>query len=384
VDTEPEAALAWCQKAIAAVEPVHVKDRKHVTVRHCLGGAYAVRAQALTRLNRRAEAREAWDRARALDPQLVPERDEPGRKPATAAEYVNRGVGHSRQGELDQAIADYTQALKLDPKLAVAYRNRGRDHAALGQHDRAIADFTASIRLEPEKTNAYVDRARCHLQKGEHDRAIADYSEAIRRDPKNGFAYSGRGQAHLDKEDFDRAIADLTQAIRLNVNDSAAYFYRGHAHAAKDDYDKAVADFTHTIRLDPQNSRAYSSRGHAYTEPKDNALAVADFQTALRLDADNADAHAGLAWLLATCPDAMLRDGRKALEHARKACELTGWKEPVHLDRLAAAYAETGDFKEAVKWLQQALASPGYPKDERDRARQRLKLYQAGKPYRDE
>jgi hypothetical protein len=78
-----------------------------------------------------------------------------------------------------------------------------------------------------------------------------------------------------------------------------------------------------------------------------------------------------------------LRDGKKAVEHATKACELTGWNEATSLDNLAAAYAECRDFTMAVMWQKKALEL-GFPDKEKVKARQRLKLYEAGKPYRDE
>lgn len=79
-----------------------------------------------------------------------------------------------------------------------------------------------------------------------------------------------------------------------------------------------------------------------------------------------------------------MRDGKKAVEHAKQGCELSNWKDPFQLDILAAAYAESGQFEEAVKWQKKSLESPDYPREELERAQERLKLYEQGKAYRDE
>jgi WD40 repeat protein/tetratricopeptide (TPR) repeat protein len=109
------------------------------------------------------------------------------------------------------------------------------------------------------------------------------------------------------------------------------------------------------------------------------AQMVAAYEQWLRLSPDSVDAHSGLAWLLATCPVDEIRDGAKAIEHARKACELTDWEN--HADILAAAYAETGDFDSAVKYQKKAIEA-----EEHERwhpyMEELLKLYQSGKPYR--
>ena len=90
-----------------------------------------------------------------------------------------------------------------------------------------------------------------------------------------------------------------------------------------------------------------------------------------------------LAWLLATSPDAALRDGRKAVEYAAKACALTGYRRASNLDTLAAAHAENGDFKSAVRWQERAMrALPAQPAEQIADYRERLKLYEQGKPYR--
>jgi hypothetical protein len=89
----------------------------------------------------------------------------------------------------------------------------------------------------------------------------------------------------------------------------------------------------------------------------------------------------GRAWLRATCPEGRYRDGRKAVEDARKACDLSEWKNPNDLDTLAAAYAEAGDFTQAIKYQKQALDSPESRYDED--GRKRLKLYESGQAYRE-
>lgn len=96
---------------------------------------------------------------------------------------------------------------------------------------------------------------------------------------------------------------------------------------------------------------------------------------------DKAQLRNFLAWLLATCPDATVRDGARAIVLARRACESDGWKTAAYIDTLAAAYAETGDFKEAENWMLKALEkSTG---KEPDALRQHLESFRAGKPWRE-
>lgn len=96
---------------------------------------------------------------------------------------------------------------------------------------------------------------------------------------------------------------------------------------------------------------------------------------------DSAFLHNNKAWLLATCPDDAVRDGALAVEHATTACELTSWTNFAYVDTLAAAYAEAGDFELAVKWQEEAIRLGGgaYADD----LQKRLRLFKAGKPYRE-
>ena len=96
------------------------------------------------------------------------------------------------------------------------YWERGLAYENKGEHDRAIADFTEAIRLDPKYDIEYYGRGLAYENKGDYDKAIPDYTEAIRLDPKDARAYWGRGVAYGKKDEIDKAITDLTEAIRLD------------------------------------------------------------------------------------------------------------------------------------------------------------------------
>jgi tetratricopeptide (TPR) repeat protein len=121
-----------------------------------------------------------------------------------------------------------------------------------------------------------------------------------------------------------------------------------------------------------------------------SAASSGDYKTALEVvdqqlasSPNDANSHNNKAWLLATCPSEEFRDGEAAVEHATKACELTGWAFAGFIDTLAAAHAEAGDFEAAAEWQQKAIDADttGVYRDE---FRERLVLFQSGKPYRED
>ena len=160
-----------------------------------------------------------------------------------------------------------------------------------------------------------------------------------------------------------------------------AYNNRGTAWRAKKEYDKAVSDHNIALRLAPNDPTAYLDRGIAWKKMGEFERALEDYRQAVHLDPKCADAWNGRAWVQATCPDDKYLNGQSAYEAAVRSCELTGWKQPNHLDTLAAAYAESGDFKHAVEWQTKAIDLADDA--QKDAFHARLQLYQAKKPYRD-
>ncbi len=126
------------------------------------------------------------------------------------------------------------------------------------EYDKAIADYNEAIRLDPKNTTAYTSRAFAWGHKNEYDKAIADYNEVIRLDPKNAAAYSFRAFAWDQKKEHDRAIADYNESIRLDPKNAATYTSRAFAWIQKEEYVKAIADYNEVIRLEPQNAGAYN------------------------------------------------------------------------------------------------------------------------------
>lgn len=169
-----------------------------------------------------------WSNCTAADPhrkiagctRILQDRGEIAKSRAIA--YYNRGLAHYAKGDIDRAIADYNEALRLDPNYASAFENRGWAWIHKGNLDRSIADYNEAIRLDPKLSVAYSGRGIVWYAAGDLDRAIADYNEAIRLDPKFVLAHINRGVAFLYGGSIARAQADFLQASMLNRKDAYA------------------------------------------------------------------------------------------------------------------------------------------------------------------
>lgn len=302
--------------------------------------------------------------------------------PGVSSNWYGRAAVWYAKGEIENTIKDATEAIRLDPTCA-AYIIRGAALSSKGDLDAAIKDYTEAIRLNPKEAAAYSNRGVALQSKGDSDAAIKDLTEAIKLDSKLYAAYNNRGVFLISKGDLDAAIKDYTEAIRLDPKNAIAYNNCGFAHRLKGDLDAVIEDYTEVIRLDPKDATAYHNRGSALSDKGDFDSAIKDYTEAIRLDPKNTDASWGLAWFYATCPDAKHRDGKKAVELATKACELSAWKTWYYVATLAAAYAESDDWENAVKYQEMAIEMATH---ERNKAtgRERLELYKKKVPYRQE
>ena len=134
--------------------------------------------------------------------------------------YYNRGIGYEQSDQYDLAIADYSQALSLDPAYRDAYNNRGNAYQDKSLHDLAIADYNQALRLDPNYAKAYNNRGRSYRYKGLYDLAVADATHALQIDPNYRTAYVNRGVAYLCLGRFAEAGQDLAHALSLRSADT--------------------------------------------------------------------------------------------------------------------------------------------------------------------
>jgi tetratricopeptide (TPR) repeat protein len=205
----------------------------------------------------------------------------------------------------------------------------------------ATAHFSKLIGEKPEDETLLLIRGVLHQKAGEYDKAIDDFSEVLKIDSRNRMAYSNRAIAWKQKGQLELALGDYNEALRLDPKSALTWHNRGAVWASEGNFKRAAADFREAIRLDPELPDAFNA----------------------------------LAWIQATCNDNEVRNGKEALENARRACELCGYRRWTCLGTLAAAHAELGNFEEAVQWEQKCLAlAPG---DRQNEIREQLVNYQA-------
>src|SRR5262249_36084768 len=109
-------------------------------------------------------------------------------------------------------------AKPVNAKIA-ALTASGNQAALKGDLDSAVRDFSEAIRIDPKYPDSYLERGQVFFKIGDTERAIADYSAALAREPRHGAALRARGMAHLYLGKTDLALADLTKAIELGEHD---------------------------------------------------------------------------------------------------------------------------------------------------------------------
>ena len=194
-----------------------------------------------------AEATAATTAVSVATPTPVPI---PTRRLSEAEDHIIAGNDFAMQGRFEEAIAEYDQAVSLDPQLAMAYGNRGAAYNDLGQHERAIQDHTEAIRLDPQNALTYDNRGVAYGKLGQFGRAVQDLDEAIRLDPTFAMAFNNRGIAYDNLDQIARAVEDYDEAIRLNPQLALAYLSRASAYIDLNKPDQARADLDIACGLD--------------------------------------------------------------------------------------------------------------------------------------
>ena len=221
----------------------------------------------------------------------------------TLAITTNNDMAHNslgdlflRRGELDSAISHFEAALEIRSRTAAAHYNLGG----------ALIENTLAAAL---------------TRKGRLNEAIGHYEKAVKLRPGYGDPYLNLGSVLFQQGRIDDAIAQWQKALATQPNDAGFHTALGNAFLQRGLQKDAIAEYEHAARISPHDPLARNN----------------------------------LAWLLATSFDASIRDGNRAIEVAKQTVQLSGGKDPNYLRTLAAAYAEIGQFSEAIATAEQAI-----------------------------
>lgn len=204
-------------------------------------------------------------------------------KELTAVEYFERAFQNHESNNLESAILDYDEAIRLNPFYADAYNNRGNIYASQKDYVKAIDDYTRAIHISKDDL-AYTNRGLTYAEMGEYAKAIDDFTEAIKVNPQNSEAYHNRGMAYRTIQNYNSAIKDFNQAIKINPSSYLSFWGRGVTYAEQLDYDEAISNYNEAIKANPQDFSFYYYRGFAYFSKADYELAMRDFQESIKIN----------------------------------------------------------------------------------------------------
>jgi tetratricopeptide (TPR) repeat protein len=322
------------------------------------------------------------------------------------------------RGEIDKALADLDQAIKLDPDPLTWWHRRGLLHNFRKDFDRAVSDFNEVVKRAPDWSGAYNSLAMVWYAKRDYSQALVNFTKASQLEPANPSILVNMGSSHVYLKEYDQAIADFTKALDVNSEFAGAYCFRGDAYFKKRNYEKALADLTKAIELDGHYAHAWVLRAKVWRAKRKFDEAVSDLKKALELDSKYSWAQLGFALTYskqqrfdlalnhfekasdlnpnndevlreyalfrATCPHPGYRDGILAVKMASQALKLAGksadWE---HHAALAAAYAESKAWDKAVSEQQLALLDKSLDALDGVEMQARLSLYQKKQAYRE-
>jgi tetratricopeptide (TPR) repeat protein len=191
----------------------------------------------------------------------------------------------------------------------------------------------------------------------------------------------------LEKGQVDEAVIQSQKAMKGSLNDAKSHNELGVTLRKAGRLDEAIAQYEEALKMDPDYAPAHYNLGNAMLQKGQVNEAIAEYQAALQLKPDNVMVQRNIAhtiWALATSPDASVRNGSNAVTFAQAANETTGGNNALILRVLAAAYAETGNFTQAIQTGKKAvtLAAAQQKPSLQNALQQEISLYQSGKAMR--
>jgi tetratricopeptide (TPR) repeat protein len=281
--------------------------------------------------------------------------------------HLLRGLARANQGDYEEAVADHTRAVELNPSAWAGWVARGHAYKNLRRWDEALADYRAALRLRPRDADTHFYLAWVSHEKGDYRAAVSGYTRVLELRPDDHVAMNNRGLAWFALGETDKALAEYTAALKLKPRFALLYRNRGDLFAERGqrgDEARARDDFAVAAKLgdiDPCSRHALMLLRSGDLDAHRRACAEM-LQRFSSLVYRPAEKHA-LAWACVRAPGAVtdltgvIELARNAVMPPRASKQRTRtWEQ---LTTLGTALYRAERYKEAAEQLEQAVKAHG-------------------------
>lgn len=274
---------------------------------------------------------------------------------AAAVLVVLMSVAHAQVWNWKDSCSLWANAVKCVPDNVTAYSNLGSSLSAAGQKKEAEAAFEKALALSPNHPSARINLGLILLEAGRLDEAAMHLRHAVGVDPTAADAQRLLGYILIRQNKLEEALVHFQRAVEIRP-DAGNWLNLGNALLQAGQYFKAIENYLRVIEAEPGNVDALYNLGMIYAKLGKQDSAARYYQMALTANPGHLPSINNLAWILATSGNDSLRDGAKALKLMELALMLPQAGNAHLMNTLAAAYAETGQYDQAVQAVTQAAA----------------------------
>ncbi len=341
-------------------------------VRLAPGDAAAIRARAAVRADngQLGPALEDLNKAIALEPRH-------------GLTYEAKAMVLTKMKKYDEALALWDKVQTLAPGSALPLMQKASIYGLQANLPAALKELDKANTADPGSLAVLLLRAGIEEELGDKDKALADVQRVLELQPDLPEGLRMHAMMLIGRDQFDAGISELEKLRKLDPKNLLTLLEMATAYNAQKKYQQAIEICSAVLAEHPEQADFLRSRGDARLNQGQRADAIADYDKALKQQPKEVGVLNNLAWVLATAPEDKLRDGKRSLALATAASKSTDYKQDYILSTLAAAYAETGDFTNAIKWSTKAAELAAKTKEHGAALNKELSSYQAHKPWRE-
>ncbi len=192
--------------------------------------------------------------------------------------HINLGSAYDRQGQWQEALFHYNQAISIDPKSSEAYYGRGNVHSAQGDFRQAVSDYNQAIIIKPDYAAAYYNRGNAYIKQGLLAEALLSYDKTIELNPHSPEVYNSRGNIYAHQGNLTQALSNYNKAIEIYPSYADGYYNRALFYGQQGNLQQAISDLNKAIDLKPRDADMYYNRGFAYYQLKEYSKALRDLR----------------------------------------------------------------------------------------------------------